>query len=401
MTNSRVAWFLRMVHVDVLSGYLICGASSLVGAVLLRMAETGDASTGRAVRVCGHGFVVLGLGLLPAGVPAWMGHAAAQLSLAFGALAGMVLIGAGLAELQGRGVRKRRLIVLLALCAAALSAALWHSPHSFVVTFTAGLVIVSCLMLWWTRVMLMRPRDLTERAMAAVMVVLILSCGARFGFTLSDAGTARHDLMHVPEPLASVFAALYGVLPMIVSTLLLTLVNTRLRRQLRRRAITDELTGTMTRRALRELAPALLQREQTHQRDVAVLMLDLDRFKHVNDTYGHQAGDAVLRLAAQALQRHMRVDALLARYGGEEFVAIVPVDGMRTARRIAERLRHAVESVDWAGRLALADLVTVSLGVALMRPDESLDAALKRADEALYRAKREGRNQCQVALEMA
>jgi diguanylate cyclase (GGDEF)-like protein len=351
--------------------------------------------------MCGHGFVVLGAGLLPAGLPASMGHLAAQFSLAFGALAGMVLIGCGLAELQGRAMRWRWITMLLAACTAALSVALWDGARSFALCFTAGLVVVSCLMLWWMRGMLMNPRDLTERAMAAVMIVLMLSCSTRFALTLADTGPVRNDLMYVPEPFASVLATLYGVLPMIVSTLLLNLVNTRLRRQLRMRAITDELTGTMTRRALRELVPALLEREQAQQRDVAVLMLDLDRFKHVNDTYGHQTGDAELRLAAQALQRHMREDALLARYGGEEFVAIVPVADMPAARRTAERLRQAVEGVDWAGRLALADGVTASLGVALMRPNESLDAALKRADEALYRAKREGRNQCQVGLEMA
>jgi diguanylate cyclase (GGDEF)-like protein len=207
--------------------------------------------------------------------------------------------------------------------------------------------------------------------------------------------------MYVPEQLASSLAVLYGVLPMFVSALLLSLVNTRLSQQLRVRAITDELTGAMTRRALRELAPALVEQQQRQQRDVAVLMLDLDRFKEINDTHGHHVGDAVLRFAAQVLQTHLRVDALLARYGGEEFVAIAPVDDLLAARRVAERLRHAVETADWRDHLRLDTVVTVSVGVAMVRPAEPLDAALQRADEALYRAKREGRNQCQVGLEMA
>ncbi|HSW23426.1 MAG TPA: GGDEF domain-containing protein, partial [Burkholderiaceae bacterium] len=218
---------------------------------------------------------------------------------------------------------------------------------------------------------------------------------------LADSGPARPDLMYVPEPLSSVLAALYGVLPMIVATLLLTLVNARLRQQLHTRALTDELTGAMTRRALRELAPALIEQQRGQQREVAVLMLDLDRFKQINDTHGHPMGDAVLRLAARALHAHTRVDTLLARYGGEEFVAVVPVQDLPTARRVAERLRHAVESAPWHDDLHLSAGVTVSVGVAMIDAVESLDAALQRADEALYRAKRDGRNQCQVALARA
>ena len=97
----------------------------------------------------------------------------------------------------------------------------------------------------------------------------------------------------------------------------------------------------------------------------------------------------------------MRIDSLLARYGGEEFVALVPVDDLPGARRVAERLRHAVETIAWFDRLRLPQGVTVSIGVAMVDPGESLDSALQRADEALYRAKHEGRNQCQVALSRA
>jgi diguanylate cyclase (GGDEF)-like protein len=391
-----------MLHVDVLSGYMVCGASSLVAAALLRIAEAGDARTGGALRLCGRGFVVLGTGLLPAGFGDLAAQAWAQFSLAFGALAGMVLVGSGLGELQGKGLRGGHTAAIVAGCAGALALALANGPLTFAVVFTAGLLAVSCLMLWQVRGMVSSPRDLTERAIAAVMMALVASCVARFAITCVVAKPPpRVDLMYVPEPLASVLAVLYGVLPTIVATLLLALVNTRLRQQLHVRAITDELTGAMTRRALRELAPALVQQQQRERRQVAVLMLDLDRFKQINDTHGHATGDAVLRLAAQVLQAHLRVDALLSRYGGEEFVAIVPVEDLPAARRVAERLRHAVESVDWVDCLPLGTDVTISVGVAMVKPFEPLDAALQRADEALYRAKREGRNQCQVGLEMA
>ena len=390
-----------MLHVDVLSGYLICGAGSLVGAAMLRIADTSDARTRQALRLCVWGFAVLGVGVLPAGLGQAVAHPAAQFSLAFGTLAGMVLIGCGLGEVQGKSLSLRWTAVLITACAAALGWALAVDPRGFGVVFTAGLFATALFVTWLTRGMVLRPRDVTEGALGASMVVLVLSCLARLAFTLTDSGPARPDLMYVPEPWCSLLAALYGVLPMMVATLLLTLVNARLRHQLRVRALTDELTGTMTRRALRELAPALIQQQQHQQREVALLMLDLDRFKSINDAHGHAMGDAVLRFAARVLQTHTRVDTLLARYGGEEFVAVVPVEDLPTARRVAERLRQAVEAAPWHDELRLSSGVTVSVGVAMVGASETLDAALQRADEALYRAKRDGRNQCQVALARA
>jgi len=389
------------MHVDVLSGYLICGVGALLGAALLRIAEPSDERTRQALRLCGWGFVLLGLGLLPAAFPEVVAHPAAQFSLGFGTWCGVVLVGSGLAEVQGKGLALRWIVLLLAASAGALAWALSGGPRAFGVFFIGGLTVLALLNVWLTRGLVLSPRDATERALGASLIALGVSCLVRLTFTLVVDDPARTDLMYAPEPARSVLAVLYGVLPMIVSTLLLTLVNARLRHQLRMRAITDELTGLMTRRALRELAPAMIEQQQRAHREAAVLMLDLDRFKHVNDTHGHPAGDAVLRLAARALQAHSRVDTLLARYGGEEFVAVVPVEDLPSARRVAERLRHAVESAPWRQELRLPDPVTVSVGVAIVAAGESLDAALTRADEALYRAKREGRNQCQVALARA
>jgi diguanylate cyclase (GGDEF)-like protein len=218
---------------------------------------------------------------------------------------------------------------------------------------------------------------------------------------LTYVGEPRVNLLYVPAPLEPVLAALYGVIPIVMATLLLSLVNARLHQQLRNRATTDELTGILTRRALRELAPSMIELEQQRHRDMAVLMLDIDHFKAVNDHHGHAAGDKVLRWVATTLQTHLRPDALLARYGGEEFVVVLPVDDLPGARRASERLRHAVEDIDWARALGLDLQVTVSVGVALIGPHETLDGALQRADEALYRAKREGRNQVQVSLMVA
>ncbi len=199
----------------------------------------------------------------------------------------------------------------------------------------------------------------------------------------------------------STFAVLYGILPMIVANLLLTWVNARLRQQLRDLSVIDELTGAMTRRALREFAPPLIERAHRLGSPVAILLLDLDHFKSVNENHGHAMGDAVLKLVASTLKAQTRADSLLARYGGEEFVCVTALPDLHAARRVAERLRLAIAQTDWTGQLGLPRGVTVSVGVAVIGPHETLDAALARADEALYRAKREGRDQCQMSLAAA
>jgi diguanylate cyclase (GGDEF)-like protein len=121
-------------------------------------------------------------------------------------------------------------------------------------------------------------------------------------------------------------------------------------------------------------------------------MIDIDRFKELNDQYGHLVGDAVLGRVAQALTRALRPQDLLARYGGEEFAVLLPGLDANAARTVAERLRHNVEHAERdAGEEGLP-ATTVSIGVAERRPGEPLAALLVRADAALYRAKNGGRN---------
>lgn len=390
-----------MLQVDVLSGYVICGAGSLVGAAMLRIAETNDPRTQDALRLCGWGFVILGIGLMPAALGEAAAHAAAQFSLAFGSLAGMTLIARGLGALQGRPLTTAWMTALIAAFALTSWAAMQAGPHVFGIVYAANLTGLATLLIWLIRGFVLRPRDPIELALGAAFISLAVTAWVRLAFALEYHGPAQADLLYAPAPLKSIFAVLYGVLPMIVASLLLTWVNARLRQQLSDRAITDELTGIMTRRALRELAPALIEQQRKLQRDVAVLMLDLDHFKRINDSFGHATGDAVLQLAASTLKAQLRVDSLIARYGGEEFVVIVPVEDLQIARRVAERLRLAVAGVDWQGCLKLARGVTVSVGVAIVGPNETFDVSLGRADEALYRAKRDGRDQCQVSLAAA
>ncbi|MBL8324300.1 MAG: GGDEF domain-containing protein [Rubrivivax sp.] len=390
-----------MLHVDILTAYLNCGVAALAGAAMLRFARTDDARLRRALALCGFGLLVLGTGLLPAGLGEAAAHPAAQFSMAWGSLAGIVLMSRGLAQVQGRDLPAGWVAAAIAALALGTMLSLAAGPALFGRAYACALAATTTTMAWYCRGLVASPRNPVERAFGLVLVGIAASSWLRLAFTLAYDGPARTDLLYLPAAVAPAMAAAYGVVPIVVATLLLGLVNARLHQQLHSRATTDELTGVLTRRALRELAPALVDAEQAGGGCVAVLMLDLDHFKAVNDLAGHAGGDLALRLAAATLQSQLRPDTLLARYGGEEFVAVMPVPDLPAARRASERLRLAVEQADWRGIPGLSRGLTVSIGVALAGPAEALDAVMARADEALYRAKRDGRNQVQVSLMVA
>ncbi|MDD2929768.1 MAG: sensor domain-containing diguanylate cyclase, partial [Sideroxydans sp.] len=165
-------------------------------------------------------------------------------------------------------------------------------------------------------------------------------------------------------------------------------------RELERRAQTDVLTGLNNRRHLYELAEQEWHRAKRYGKPLAVLMLDVDHFKRTNDTYGHYAGDAVLRKLSEVCLHTLREIDIIGRFGGEEFVILMPETVAVHALEAAERLRLALASaevpIDSGEKLRF----TVSIGVTCMSvEDANIDALLKRADLAMYQAKNAGRNQ--------
>jgi diguanylate cyclase (GGDEF)-like protein/PAS domain S-box-containing protein len=164
---------------------------------------------------------------------------------------------------------------------------------------------------------------------------------------------------------------------------------------LRELATHDPLTGVFNRRHVEEVLRQELDRAARHERPLAVAMLDADHFKNINDTYGHQTGDEVLRAISGRCQRTLRTNDVLGRYGGEEFVIVFPETNLAEAGAVAERLRAAVaESPIKVGDNALA--VTVSIGLAAFAPGQDADKLFQRADSALYTAKQDGRNLVRV-----
>lgn len=158
-------------------------------------------------------------------------------------------------------------------------------------------------------------------------------------------------------------------------------------------AVTDELTGLYNRRYFDRHLTLMLEKAREQDRDMAVMLIDMDFFKSVNDTHGHDIGDVVLREFSQRLRRNIRGVDLACRFGGEEFVVLMPDTDFRQAQSVAERVRMAVAEKPFESANGRPLTVTCSVGVALNEHgSDSPESILKRADVALYRAKREGRN---------
>jgi diguanylate cyclase (GGDEF)-like protein len=162
-------------------------------------------------------------------------------------------------------------------------------------------------------------------------------------------------------------------------------------------AYRDPLTGAENRRAFMEKLEAEFHRTHRTGKSAAVIMLDIDHFKHVNDTHGHDAGDLVLKHLVTVLQGALRRIDSLGRIGGEEFAVLLPETTMKAATDLAERLRALVESQEVSLPGAMVNY-TISLGLAAIEPSaESASAVLKQADKAMYQAKHSGRNRVCVA----
>jgi diguanylate cyclase (GGDEF)-like protein len=155
----------------------------------------------------------------------------------------------------------------------------------------------------------------------------------------------------------------------------------------------DALTGLANRRALEEVLAAEISRAQRFEHRLAIVLLDLDRFKEINDSFGHAAGDVMLRTVSHLLSSLARQGDTVARWGGEEFVAVLPETDLPGAHRFAERLRRTIEAHP-VGEMR----TTASCGVATMLPEDDVEALLEAADGALYRAKANGRNRTESAI---
>jgi len=226
-------------------------------------------------------------------------------------------------------------------------------------------------------------------AFVLLRAVYLLAFGAPAHFSHADAG----GWLNLVTPM------LMALLPVIGTTAFLLLCSERLRRQWERAASTDYLTGLANRRTLADAGASRFAAAARPGRmeDFGLALIDIDHFKAVNDTHGHDIGDVALKHVAARLEGACRGEELPARHGGEEFVVLFERIAPEHAHTAGERLRRAVADAPFAaGDLSLA--MTVSVGVAVRcAGDADFDAVLRRADAALYRAKAAGRNRVEVA----
>lgn len=155
--------------------------------------------------------------------------------------------------------------------------------------------------------------------------------------------------------------------------------------------VKDALTGVYNRRFLELRLAEECERHGRYAREMSVLMLDIDYFKKVNDNFGHQCGDMVLKAVADKVLASLRKTDIVARYGGEEFCCVLPETGMEQASQVAENIRAVVEQMETVTHDHVLK-VTVSLGVSVLKDGDMPDSLLRRADSALYDAKNSGRN---------
>jgi diguanylate cyclase (GGDEF)-like protein len=224
-------------------------------------------------------------------------------------------------------------------------------------------------------------------ATAAILAARVAAEAAGIPPPLSLRGWPPYDLLCVGAML---------LLPGLATVGFLLMCTERSQAELERSARLDHLTGLFNRRAIEELAAAAISAARRHAQPLAVLLVDVDHFKDVNDAHGHEAGDAALVEAVHRMRAVLRTEDVIGRQGGEEFVAVMPGVDLARAGAAAERLRasFAGQSMclgDTTGRPELG--ITVSIGVAALQPgDAHWTQLLRRADRAMYAAKAAGRN---------
>lgn len=225
------------------------------------------------------------------------------------------------------------------------------------------------------------PPLISKYKIASGLSVPMFSRGKIIGAMLAHSKTRHHFKQDAVSKLS-----------LIANQTALTVDKIRLHEKTRQFAFTDELTGLYNRRHFIQLAEKEVDRAVRYRHPQALIMFDLDRFKQVNDTYGHPAGDQVLKIVASLTRRELRDVDLLGRYGGEEFVILLPETGRRGARATAERLRKRIAQTQMDVAKEKIS-ITISLGVSILSPDcSNLTDLIAASDKALYIAKETGRN---------
>lgn len=385
-----------MFQVDVLTCFAASSAGALVGSALIANVHTDLPRVRQALTLHQWAFAFL----LPLGLTCLLPEASRTLGLRLGIaadLVGVALIGWGMRQLNGRRTPPTVAVSTIALAGLVVALSAFADARTYLlVSSSAFFLLALAITVDQGWLVLASPR--VSRSEVALLVVAVLFA---FNWLVTLIYAADYQQAMVPNvmvapPWLMPWAGVsYALLPLALAALVLSTINERLVQQLRTRALTDDLTGALSRRGLREMGERMLTFKASRPKLLAVLMIDVDFFKRVNDSFGHQCGDDVLRHITAVARERLRTDALLARYGGEEFTVLLPVGEMHEAHVVAERLRVALESTPCMSKHGPIK-ITVSIGLAFHRETANLEEALGRADRCLYAAKESGRNRVVV-----
>ncbi len=276
---------------------------------------------------------------------------------------------------------------------------IWPSIHARVIIISLGLAGSLMFLAWRIRHM---PKLWIHRSARALQVVAMVGAMILVLRALLESAGIEPKLDYYTNTTIDVASYSYfGVGPLLLTLTFLMLLNDRAFAELERQAGLDPLTGIFNRGNFERQARRLLVSATQQQQNLALLLIDADDFKSINDRYGHQVGDDALRTIVAALQSQLRGDDVLARHGGEEFIVLLKTPDADSACAAAERLRAAVASAEFSHAGTRIPL-RVSIGIAFthtlsQQVTSSLQHLIRSADAAMYGAKREGRNRCKLA----
>jgi diguanylate cyclase (GGDEF)-like protein len=220
--------------------------------------------------------------------------------------------------------------------------------------------------------------------------------GETLGVLYLDSGRIEEGKAQAPSPTLS--EAQERVIKTLAEHLALAVASLNLRAKLRLQSIRDPLTDLFNRRYMEESLDRELRRSARKKLPLSVMMIDIDHFKSFNDSFGHEAGDELLKELARLFRAQLRAEDIACRYGGEEFAMILPEASLEIACERAEQLRLTASSSDFQYRGSKLGSVTISVGVTCYPGHGTTQEALLRsADQALYRAKEQGRNRVVIA----
>lgn len=343
----------------------------------------------KGLRCWGAGYLLTGIGLavtvlrdiIDPVVPIVLGNALVG--------GGYILVWAGARRLAEQPVRPLPIALLLMAIVAGMSA---FPGAEGTATRVAVMSVVTALLSLLTAREFARP-TLRGTVVGGLLAGLFAGHGLFYAARAVAALTAEAGSGLYPTGILGVPTFIEGFVWMILTGFgLIVLTSEVLQTELARQATRDPLTDLLNRRAFSDAAERELARARRHGRMPAFVVLDLDHFKRLNDTHGHDAGDRMLMAFAATAASGLRRCDVLARFGGEEFVLMLPETDLAGALLVAERIRASTERLQ-VDAAAGAVATTVSIGVAVAEPEDAgPDCVLRRADEALYEAKAGGRN---------